>query len=102
MKNAKDEIIEHIECENEEQAIESDNDKKPEKKDISDRIYAILDVAEKIAIKLAHINSVIKKKKKKQKKKYKKYGKVNKKTGNFMLKKKPKKAKKAKFYKRAK
>ena len=72
------------------------------KRDISDRIYNILDTAEKIAIKLAHINSVIQKKKKKQKKKYKKYGKVNKKTGHFMLKKKPKKAKKAKFYKRAK
>ena len=97
----KDGITEPIECEIEAEISENDTTQ-PEKKDISDRIYAILDVAEKIAIKLAHINSVIKKKKKKQKKKYKKYGKVNKKTGNFMLKKKPKKAKKAKFYKRAK
>lgn len=98
----KDEITEPIECEKENFPCDCENQDQPEKKDISDRIYAILDVAEKIAIKLAHINSVIKKKKKKQKKKYKKYGKVNKKTGNFMLKKKPKKAKKAKFYKRAK
>ena len=70
--------------------------------DASDRIYKILDIAERIAISLVKVNSFIKKKKKKQKKKYKKCGKVNKKTGNFMLKKKPKKAKKAKFYKRAK
>lgn len=102
MKKLKDEIIEPVECENDSECLDTDNDKEPKEKDFSDRIYDILDAAEKIAIKLAHINSIIKKKKKKQKKKYKKYGKVNKKTGNFMLKKKPKKAKKAKFYKRAK
>ena len=72
-----------------------------QKPDLSERIYSLLDVAEKIAIALVKINAKIRKKRKKQKKVYKKYGKVNKKTGHFMLKKKPKKVKKAKFYKRA-
>lgn len=81
--------------------IESEEKKTDAKPDISDRIYSFLDAAEKIALSLVKLNSKLKKKKKKQSKKYKKYGKVNKKTGNFMLKKKPKKVKKAKFYKRA-
>ena len=72
-----------------------------QKPDFSERIYSLLDVAEKIAIVLVKINAKLHKKRKKQKKVYKKYGKVNKKTGHFMLKKKPKKVKKAKFYKRA-
>ena len=72
-----------------------------QKPDLSDRIYSFLDVAEKIAVAIVKINAKLHKKRKKQKKVYKKYGKVNKKTGHFMLKKKPKKVKKAKFYKRA-
>lgn len=71
------------------------------KPDLSGRIYSFLDAAEKVVNVIVKVNSKLKKKKKKQKKVYKKYGKVNKKTGHFMLKKKPKKAKKAKFYKRA-
>ena len=76
---------------------ENNRDTKP---DISDRIYSLLNAAEKIAISLVKLNAKLRKKRKKQKKVYKKYGKLNKKTGHFMLKKKPKKAKKAKFYKR--
>ena len=78
----------------------AENNEDIQKPDISDRIYSLLDAAEKIAILLVKINAKLHKKRQKQKKVYKKYGKLNKKTGLIKLKKKPKKAKKAKFYKR--
>ena len=67
----------------------------PEKRkpDIEERIYNILDIAEKIAVKLAQINQIIKKAKKKRKKKYAKLGKIDKKTGTLILKKEQKQAK---------
>ena len=73
----------------------------PKKKDAEDRIYDALDVAEKIAVKLAKINQLIKKEKKKKKKKAKKLGKIDKKTGTLILK-KEKKQKKGKALKRYK
>ena len=63
------------------------------KPDIEERIYNILNVAEKIAVKLAQINQIIKKAKKKRKKKNAKLGKVDKKTGTLILKKEQKQAK---------
>ena len=72
----------------------------PEKRkpDIEERIYNILDIAEKIAVKLAQINQIIKKAKKKRNAKL---GKIDKKTGTLILK-KEKKQPKAKFEKRYK
>ena len=58
-----------------------------EKKTVDERIYNALDVAEKIAVKLAQINQIIKKEKKKKRRKNKKLGKVDKKTGTIILKK---------------
>ena len=62
-------------------------------------IYDVLDKFEKVAIKFAKINSIIKKDRKKRIKKDKKLGKLNKKSGVFVLK-KLKKQKGAKFHKR--
>ena len=72
----------------------------PEKRkpDIEERIYNILDIAEKIAVKLAQINQIIKKAKKKRNAKL---GRIDKKTGTLILK-KEKKLPKAKFEKRYK
>jgi hypothetical protein len=69
--------------------------------DTNEKIYRALDVAEKIAIKLAKLNGYLKKAKKKGKKKDKKLGKVKKKTGLVVLK-KTKKIKKEKALKRYK
>ena len=75
--------------------------RKAEKPDIDERIYNILDKAEKISVKLAQINEIRKKYNKKKKKKYKKNYKIDKKTGPVLLK-KDKKAKKAKALKKYK
>jgi hypothetical protein len=74
---------------------------KEHKIDIEERIYNILNTAERIAVKLAQINQIIKKAKKKRKKKNQKLGKVDKKTGTLILK-KEKKQEKAKSLKRYK
>ena len=75
-----------------------DEDSKKEV-DISEKIYNALEIAEKIAIKLAQINIILKKAKKKRRKKNKKLGKIDKKTGTLILK-KTKKIKSAKALKR--
>ena len=67
--------------------------------DVNEKIYNVLETAEKIAVKLAQINQILKKAKKKKKKKNKKLGKVDKKTGTLILK-KEKKEKNAKPLKR--
>jgi hypothetical protein len=67
--------------------------------DVNEKIYNALEMAEKIAVKLAQINQILKKAKKKKKKKNKKLGKVDKKTGTLILK-KEKKEKNAKPLKR--
>ena len=69
---------------------------KKEKKDVETKIYNVLNTAERIAVKLAQINQILKKSAKKKKKKNKKLGKVDKKTGTLILKgqKKQKNAKK--------
>lgn len=54
--------------------------------DTNEKIYNALEIAEKIAVKLAQINQILKKAKKKRKKKNKKLGKVDKKTGTLILK----------------
>ena len=74
---------------------------KEHKIDTEERIYNILNTAEKIAVKLAQINQIIKKAKKKRKKKNAKLGKVDKKTGTLILKKEQKqpRAKMEKRYK---
>ena len=54
--------------------------------DIGEKIYNALELAEKVAVKLAQINQILKKAKKKKKKKNKKLGKVDKKTGTLILK----------------
>jgi hypothetical protein len=84
-----------------EKDIACENEKKKEKPDIETRIYNILNTAEKIAVKLAQINHILKKSAKKKKKKNKKLGKIDKKTGTLILKgqKKQKAAKKNKKYK---
>lgn len=76
------------------------NDKsvKKERPDFETRIYNALNTAEKIAVKLAQINQILKKSKKKKKKKNKKLGKIDKKTGTLIL----KKQKKVKLMKRHK
>lgn len=73
----------------------SEQKKRP---DIETRIYNALNAAEKVAVKLAQINQILKKSKKKKKKKDKKLGKIDKKTGTLIL----KKQKKAKLIKRHK
>ena len=72
-----------------------------EKVDVETRIYNVLNTAERIAVKLAQINQILKKSAKKKKKKNKKLGKVDKKTGTLILKgqKKQKSAKAQKRYK---
>ena len=71
------------------------------KPDLETRIYKVLNTAERISVKLAQINQILKKAKKK---KVKKLGKVDKKTGTLILKgqKKAKKAKAMGRYKAAK
>lgn len=78
-----------------------ENEKNREKPDVETRIYNALNTAEKIAVKLAQINQILKKAAKKKKKKNKKLGKVDKKTGTLILKehKKQKSAPKHKKYK---
>lgn len=71
---------------------------KKERPDVETRIYNVLNTAEKIAVKLAQINQILKKSKKKKKKKNKKLGKIDKKTGTLIL----KKQKKVKLMKRRK
>ncbi len=71
---------------------------KKERPDVETRIYNALNTAEKIAVKLAQINQILKKSKKKKKKKNKKLGKIDKKTGTLIL----KKQKKSKMIKRHK
>ncbi len=68
---------------------------KKETVDVETKIYNILNTAERISVKLAQINQILKKAKKKKKKKAGKLGKVDKKTGTLILKgqKKEKKAK---------
>lgn len=61
--------------------------KKEKKPDIEERIYNVLNTAEKIAVKAAQIHQILKKSAKKKKKKNKKLGKVDKKTGTLILKK---------------
>lgn len=79
------------------------NGQAEQKPDVNERIYNFLDGLEKVAIKAAKINAVLReyriKSQKKQKKKNKKIGKINKKTGAVKLK-KEKKIKKAKALKR--
>ncbi len=75
--------------------------KKEKKPDVEERIYNILNTAEKIAVKAAQIHQIIKKSAKKKKKKNKKIGKIDKKTGTLILK-KEKKQKTMKRYKPAK
>ena len=72
--------------------------------DVEDKIYNVLNTAEKIAVKLAQINQILKKSAKKKKKKNKKLGKIDKKTGTLILKgqKKQKSAKPLKKYKLSK
>ncbi len=91
MKKREKQICES--CENPRQAAEQ--------KDVEEKIYNVLNTAEKIAVKLAQINQILKKSAKKKKKKNKKLGKVDKKTGTLILKdqKKQKSAKKHKKYK---
>lgn len=76
----------------------TDQIKKP---DVETRIYNLLNTAERISVKLAQINQILKKSKKK---KIKKLGKVDKKTGTLILKgqKKEKKAKAMGRYKASK
>ena len=72
-----------------------------DKPDIETKIYNFLNTVEKISVKLAQINQILKKAKKKKKKKFKKLGKVDKKTGTLILK-NQKKQKNAKIQKRYK
>lgn len=74
---------------------------KEKKPDIEERIYNALNTAEKIAVKAAQIQQIIRKSAKKKKKKNKKLGKIDKKTGTLILK-KEKKQKKMKRYKSSK
>ena len=60
---------------------------KKEKVDVETKIYNLLNTAERITVKLAQINQILKKAKKKKKKKVKKLGKIDKKTGTLILKK---------------
>ncbi len=80
----------NINCENH-PCIEPENCPKTEEKvDVEAKIYNFLNVAEKVAVKLAQINQVRKKNAKKKKKKVKKLGKIDKKTGTLILKKEKK------------
>lgn len=78
-----------------------DRSVKKERPDAETRIYNALNTAEKIAVKLAQINQILKKERKKKRKKNKKLGKIDKKTGTLILK-GQKKQKKAKLFKRHK
>ena len=79
----------------------SANSEKNKKPDVEERIYNVLNTAEKIAVKAAQIHQILKKSAKKKKKKNKKLGKIDKKTGTLILK-KEKKQKKQKAMKRYK
>ena len=70
-----------------------------EKPDVEDKIYNFLCVAEKVAIKIAMINQILKRADRKNKKRAKKLGKIDKATGNLVLK-KQEKQKLAKLQKR--
>ena len=85
----------NVNCENCPYKEQENCEKTKEKVDVETKIYNALNVAEKIAVKLAQMNQVRKKNAKKKKKKVKKLGKVDKKTGTLILKgqKKEKKAK---------
>ena len=75
--------------------------KKENQPDLETRIYIALHNAERVAVKLAQINQILKKERKKKRKKNKKLGKIDKKTGTLILK-GQKKRKKAKLFKRHK
>ena len=75
-----------------------DNEKQ-EKSDFGDKAYKFLDAAEKLAVKLALINQVLKEHKRKNLKKSKKIGKIDKHSGTIILK-KSEKHKLAKLYKK--
>ena len=97
MKNKDiDKVLENAENNNE--------SVKEEKPDVEEKIYNVLNTAEKIAVKLVQIRLILRKSAKKKKKKLKKLGKIDKKTGTLILKgqKKQKAAKKNKKYKPAK
>ncbi len=74
-------------------------DKLPDGRGLDEKIYDTLDKLEKVAVKLAGINKIIKKERKKSKKKAKKRYKLNKKTGVLVMK-KAKRQKGAKLMKR--
>ncbi|MBR2336046.1 MAG: hypothetical protein IKA62_07490 [Clostridia bacterium] len=74
-------------------------DKLPDERSLDEKIYDKLEKLEKIAIKLAGINKILKKERKKSKKKAKKRYKLNKKTGLLVMK-KAKRQKGAKLMKR--
>lgn len=80
-KKNKKTMCECCPCEN----VENCSEKK-KKPDIETRIYNFLNTAERISVKLAQINEILKKSAKKKKKKNKKLGKVDKKTGTLILK----------------
>ena len=83
MKN-NEKLINCESCPNKPQEV---CEKAEKKTDIEAKIYNFLNVAEKIAVKLAQINQIRKKQAKKKKKKVKKLGKIDKKTGTLILKK---------------
>ena len=93
-RRCKKERSEDLPCRHE-GVCASEQKKRP---DIETRIYNALNTAEKIAVKLAQINQILKKSKKK---KNKKLGKVDKRTGTLILK-GQKKQKNAKALKRHK
>ena len=84
--NKTTKIVISVSEENEaEVLVESEKPKK--EVDVEERIYNVLNTAEKIAVKAAQIHQILKKSAKKKKKKNKKLGKVDKKTGTLILKK---------------
>lgn len=80
----------NVNCENCPYKEQENCEKTKEKADVETKIYNALNVAEKIAVKLAQMNQVRKKNAKKKKKKVKKLGKIDKKTGTLILKKEKK------------
>lgn len=91
----------HIECDKCPCGNKKNCPQEKSKPDAETRIYNFLNTVEKISVKLAQINQILKKAKKKKKKKFKKLGKVDKKTGTLILK-GQKKQKAAKAHKRYK
>ena len=98
MKNNDKKVMAESEANSYEVSARSGKKKKP---DVEERIYNVLNTAEKIAVKAAQIHQILKKSAKKKKKKNKKLGKIDKKTGTLILK-KEKKQKKQKAMKRYK